>query len=116
MKKENEYSFISTDELINKIKNEYLMVGGHNCDVHAIIEMIHDCASIEPKYEWKFIYDELPSKTDYYLVKLDTGYVMKSWFAHKDDYYVENSEWRGITKGSKVVAWMPILEKPDGHK
>ena len=34
----------------------------------------------------------------------------KIWFAHKDDYFIDESEWRELYKFEKVAAWQPLPE------
>ena len=34
----------------------------------------------------------------------------KTWFAHEDDYDMDESEWRELQPFEKVIAWMPLPE------
>lgn len=54
--------------------------------------------------------ERLPDESDYYCVTTEdteTGdrIVQTIWFAHKDDYYIEESEWRELADYEKVIAW-----------
>lgn len=73
----------------------------------------------EPK--WIPCSDRLPKESGEYLVSViddsgeDDDYeaVDVAWFAHKKDYYIEDSEWRRLGIDETVIAWMP---KPAPYK
>lgn len=55
--------------------------------------------------------ERLPDESGDYLTTIQDGrvhYVDKNWFAHIDDYYLEESEWRELCDGEEVIAWMPL--------
>lgn len=39
----------------------------------------------------------------------------KTWFAHEDDYDMNESEWRELQPFEKVIAWMPLPEPYKGE-
>lgn len=58
----------------------------------------------------------LPETSGYYLAcvydsDVDDFDFRKNWFAHKDDYDMDESEWRELQPFEMVTAWMP-LPKP----
>lgn len=59
---------------------------------------------------WIPVSERLPDESDYYCVTIEnteTGDRIEQtiWFAHKDDYYTEESEWRELADYEKVIAW-----------
>lgn len=65
--------------------------------------------------KWVPCSDELPKESDYYMACIYDEDVeeydfRKTWFAHKDDYDMDESEWREIQLYERVVAWMPLPE------
>lgn len=60
--------------------------------------------------------ERLPETSGYYLAcvydsDVDDFDFRKNWFAHKDDYDMDESEWRELQPFEMVTAWMP-LPKP----
>ena len=59
--------------------------------------------------------DRLPEESGYYMACVynkevnDYDY-RKNWFAHKDDYYTDESEWGELMSFERVTAWMPLPE------
>ena len=59
---------------------------------------------------WIPVSERLPDESDYYCVTTEdteTGDRVEQtiWFSHKDDYYIEESEWRELADYEKVIAW-----------
>lgn len=57
-----------------------------------------------------------PKESGYYMAciyesEVDNYDFRKTWFAHVDDYDIEESEWRELYDSETVTAWMP-LPKP----
>ncbi|MDY2997659.1 MAG: hypothetical protein SOU16_10200 [Faecalimonas sp.] len=57
-----------------------------------------------------------PKESNYYMACIYNGEVddydfRKTWFAHVDDYDMDESEWRELYDLERVVAWQP-LPKP----
>ena len=91
-----------------------------NCDyltgyisaLSAVEGMIAD----QPKVgEWIPCSKELPSESGYYFacihnLEVDDFDFRKTWFAHVDDYDIEESEWRELYDCEKVTAWQPLPE------
>lgn len=64
--------------------------------------------------EWIPVEDELPKKSDNYLVSVvdaenddDLATIDIAWFAHPNDYGLKEGEWRELFEGYKVIAWKP---------
>lgn len=65
--------------------------------------------------QWIPCKDRLPEESDYYMAciydeDVDDYDFRKTWFAHEDDYDMDESEWRELQSFEKVVAWMPLPE------
>lgn len=65
--------------------------------------------------QWIPCSKRLPEESDYYMAciyseEVDEYDFRKTWFAHEDDYYGDESEWRELYDFEKVVAWMPLPE------
>lgn len=59
---------------------------------------------------WIPVSERLPDESDYYCVttediETDVRTEQTIWFAHKDDYDIEESEWRELADYEKVIAW-----------
>lgn len=59
---------------------------------------------------WIPVEERLPDESDYYCVttentETDIRIEQTIWFAHKDDYDIEESEWRELADYEKVIAW-----------
>lgn len=59
---------------------------------------------------WIPVTERLPDASNYYCVTIadietDVKIEQTVWFAHKDDYDIEVSEWRGLADYEKVIAW-----------
>ena len=64
---------------------------------------------------WIPCQERLPEESDYYMAciydeDVDDYDFRKTWFAHEDDYDMDESEWRELQPFEKVVAWMPLPE------
>ena len=62
---------------------------------------------------WIPVEEQLPDESGYYCVTtedVDTnGRIEQTiWFAHKDDYDMENSEWRELADYERVIAWRKL--------
>lgn len=76
-----------------------------------------DYANIElynfwQKHQWIPCSERLPEESNHYCVtteNIETGDRIEQtiWFAHKDDYDMEESEWRELCDYERVVAWKP---------
>lgn len=67
------------------------------------------------KMHWIPCSKKLPESSGHYLAciydtSLDGYRIEVIWFAHVDDYYIEDSEWREIDRDKIVTAWMPLPE------
>ena len=65
---------------------------------------------------WIPCIERLPETSGYYLAcvydsDVDDFDFRKNWFAHKDDYDMDESEWRELQPFEVVTGWMP-LPKP----
>lgn len=70
--------------------------------------------------KWIPCSEKLPEESDYYMAcvydeEADDYDYRKNWFAHKDDYDIDESEWRELMPFERVTAWMP-LSKPYKEK
>lgn len=65
--------------------------------------------------KWIPCSERLPEESDYYMAciydeEVDDYDYRKTWFAHEDDYDMDESEWRELQPYEKVVAWMLLPE------
>lgn len=72
------------------------------------------------RMEWIPCSERLPKESDYYMAcvydeEVDDYDYRKTWFAHEDDYDMDESEWRELQPFEKVVAWMPLPEPYKGE-
>lgn len=61
-----------------------------------------------------------PKESGYYMAciydsEVDNYDFRKTWFAHVDDYNMEESEWRELYDYETVTAWMPLPEPYKGE-
>lgn len=62
---------------------------------------------------WIPVEDDLPEESGYYRVtvkSMETGNITEetAWFAHVDDYDIDESEWRECYEFGKVIAWREL--------
>ena len=113
---------IDEKKLIEYLRSEANMdrsraYGEYECDlIEGTIRMCIDGVKAQPKVgEWIPCSKELPKESGYYLAciynsDVDDYDFRKIWFAHKDDYDIEESEWRELYGFEVVTAWMPLPE------
>lgn len=70
--------------------------------------------------KWIPCNERMPEESDYYMACIYDEDVeeydfRKTWFAHKDDYDMDESEWREIQLCERVIAWMPLPEPYRGE-
>ena len=70
--------------------------------------------------EWIPCSERLPKESDYYMAciydsEVDGYDFRKTWFAHVDDYDMEESEWRELYDYETVTAWKPLPEPYKGE-
>lgn len=63
--------------------------------------------------KWIPCSERLPSESNYYMAciydeDVDDFDFRKTWFAHVDDYDMEESEWRELYGFEEVIAWKPL--------
>lgn len=61
----------------------------------------------------------LPDESDYYMACIYDDEVggydfRKTWFAHVDDYDMDEPEWRELYDFERVTAWQPLPEPYNG--
>lgn len=66
--------------------------------------------------DWIPVEEKLPEESGYYMAciyneEVDDYDFRKTWFAHVDDYDMDESEWRELYDFERVTAWQP-LPKP----
>lgn len=64
---------------------------------------------------WIPVEEGLPEESGYYMaciynVEVDDYDFRKTWFAHVDDYDMDESEWRELYDFERVTAWQPLPE------
>ena len=64
---------------------------------------------------WIPVSERLPEESDYYMAciyndEVDDYDFRKTWFAHADDYDMDESEWRELYDFERVIAWQPLPE------
>ncbi len=79
----------------------------------AMYEDREDAKDINVPGKWIPCNERLPKESDYYMAciydeDVDEYDFRKTWFAHKDDYDMDESEWRELQPYEKVTAWMPL--------
>ena len=68
----------------------------------------------QPKVgDWIPCSKQTPEESDYYMAciynrDVDDFDFRKTWFAHVDDYDMEESEWRELYDFETVTAWQPL--------
>ena len=80
--------------------------------------LLNDLEQDEKENGWIPCSERLPEESDYYMAcvydsEANNFDFRKTWFAHKDDYYIDESEWRELYQSEKVTAWRPL---PDPYK
>lgn len=76
---------------------------------------IEDAEDTNVLSKWIPCSERLPEESDYYMAciydeEIDDYDYRKTWFAHKDDYDMDESEWRELQSFEKVIAWLPLPE------
>lgn len=127
---------IGMERLTERFENGQVGVAGcgKNCKHdHKFCENAReDCPTFDDIYEKLATYEDaeeqglpirwipcserLPETSGYYLAcvydsDVDDFDFRKNWFAHKDDYDMDESEWRELQPFEVVTGWMP-LPKP----
>lgn len=64
---------------------------------------------------WIPVSERLPEESDYYMACIYNDEAgdydfRKTWFAHADDYDMDESEWRELYDFERVIAWQPLPE------
>lgn len=64
---------------------------------------------------WIPVSERPPEESDYYMAciyndEVDDYDFRKTWFAHADDYVMDESEWRELYDFERVIAWQPLPE------
>ena len=80
-------------------------------------KMIEEQPTVDDE-NWILCTDRLPEESDYYMAcvydeEVDDYDYRKTWFAHKDDYDMDESEWRELQPFEKVVGWKRLPEPPE---
>lgn len=65
--------------------------------------------------DWIPVEEKLPEESGYYMAciyneEVDDYDFRKTWFAHVDDYDMDESEWRELYDFERVTAWQPLPE------
>lgn len=95
-----------------------------NCDDGVIVQAIHKMKkylelandkNVPSKNGWIPVSEKLPEESDYYMAciyndEVDDYDFRKTWFAHADDYDMDESEWRELYDFERVIAWQPLPE------
>ncbi len=96
-----------------------LAENGRYKDLEEIAERLANRGQAEEQglpIRWIPCSERLPETSGYYLAcvydsDVDDFDFRKNWFAHKDDYDMDESEWRELQPFEVVTGWMP-LPKP----
>ena len=80
---------------------------------YTFLEAIEEMIERQPKTDWIPCEERLPSESGYYFAciydeDVDDFDFRKIWFAHVDDYDMEESEWRERYGFETVTAWQPL--------
>ena len=100
------------ENIISCGEENSLMCHDRNFGVIQAIECIKKMEK-QPKTDWIPCEERLPSESGYYFAciynaDLDDFDFRKIWFAHVDDYDMEESEWRELYYFEEVTAWQPL--------
>ena len=100
------------------IKNTCVDDEYHEGRIHGL-ECAVEFAFCEPPADQWIPCSEPPKESGYYMAciydsELDNYDFRKTWFAHVDDYDMEESEWRELYDAETVTAWMPLPELNKG--
>lgn len=88
--------------------------------IHAkLVELADEVGELVNR-KWIPCSERLPGESNYYMTciyneEVDEYDFRKTWFAHEDDYYGDELEWRELYDFEKVVAWMPLPEPYKGE-
>lgn len=108
-------------EEISKVEKEYvtghkvlfaLCATGMATEISSIIRSHMDDVKNDG---WIPVSERLPEESDYYMAciyndEVDDYDFRKTWFAHADDYDMDESEWRELYDFERVIAWQPLPE------
>ena len=101
-------------DFMKKLVDDHQMVLAS--DILKMIEQLQDDLEEDEKENgWIPCSERLPKESDYYMAcvydsEANNFDFRKTWFAHKDDYYIDESEWRELYQSEKVTAWRPLPE------
>lgn len=106
LKRINSYGGADATEPENKQSDDLVRA------IYADVDSIPSCSRAMERLliGWIPVEEQLPDESGYYCVTtedVDTnGRIEQTiWFAHKDDYDMENSEWRELADYERVIAW-----------
>lgn len=82
------------------------------CLIYDLVKIINTQPKVD---DWIPCSKKLPDESDYYMAciynrDVDDFDFRKTWFAHVDDYDMEESEWRELYDFETVTAWQPLPE------
>ena len=88
--------------------------------IHAKLDELAEEIVELAKPKWIPCSVKLPEESDYYMAciydeDVDEYDFRKTWFAHEDDYDMDESEWRELQPFEKGIAWMPLPEPYKGE-
>lgn len=96
-------------------------IGYSSYKLENVIEWKNECFEvIDTNDKWIPCSKQLPEESDYYMAciynrDVDDFDFRKTWFAHVDDYDMEESEWRELYDFETVTAWKPLPEPYKGE-
>lgn len=96
-------------------------IGYSSYDLKNVIEWKNECFEVvNTNGGWIPCSEGMPEESGYYMacirnLDVDDFDFRKTWFAHMDDYDMEESEWRELYDFEKVTAWQPLPEPYKGE-
>ena len=113
---------IDANALDEEVRNFFLAITGDPSQSTVVREckesfrrIIDEQPTVYEASDWISVEEEPPEESGYYMAciyneEVDDYDFRKTWFAHVDDYDMDESEWRELYDFERVIAWQPLPE------
>lgn len=113
---------IDANALNEEVRNFRLTITGDPSQSTVVREckesfrrIIDEQPTVYEASDWISVEEEPPEESGYYMAciyneEVDDYDFRKTWFAHVDDYDMDESEWRELYDFERVIAWQPLPE------
>ena len=110
---------IDANALDEEVRNFFLAITGDPSQSTVVREckesfrrIIDEQPTVYEASDWISVEEEPPEESGYYMAciyneEVDDYDFRKTWFAHVDDYDMDESEWRELYDFERVIAWQP---------